>query len=109
MDIIEKYIKTNYHTVLDCQRQNNRIIITTIFGEVINIGKYINPDNPSKNDMYEIFITTISGNECDYQSYIFNIYDLFRLLDLFVNNFYRGLDITLEYILDSKMGDNDEL
>lgn len=95
MELIEKYIKTNYHTVLSCEKQDGRIIITTLFGEIINIGK-------TPEGEYEVFITTIMNNDCDYQSYVFDIYELFRMLDIFVNNFYRGSDIALDAMLEAR-------
>lgn len=100
MELIEKYIKTNYHTVLNCEKQDNRLIITTMFGEIINIGKL-------SKDEYEVFITTVMGDDCDYQSYVFDIFELFKMLDVFVNNFYRGSDIVLDAMLEAREAANE--
>lgn len=100
MELIEKYIKTNYHTVLGCEKQDGRLIITTLFGEVINIGK-------TPEGEYEVFITTISGGDCEYQTYVFDIFELFKMLDVFVNNFYRGSDIVLDAMLEAREAANE--
>lgn len=91
MKLIEKYLKTNYHTVSNYVKQPKRLIITTIFNEVIIINKM-------KDNKYEVFITTIFNGDCDYQSYVLDLYDLFKMLDLFINNFYRGMDMVMDFI-----------
>lgn len=98
MDEIIKFIQKHPHTILYHEVSNGRLYIYTVFNELINIGplKFENKEN-----LYEVIITKVGYDECDYQAFTLDIIDLFKLLNDLVCSFDRG------YFLDDE-GDEDE-
>lgn len=98
MNEIIKFIQNNPHTILYYEFDNNRLCIYTIFNELINISPL---QFKNKSNLYEVIITTIDTNDCDYQAFTLDIIDIFKLLNDYVCNFYR------DYFPEE--GDEDEL
>ena len=98
MDEIIKFIQKHPHTILYHEVTNGRLYIYTVFNELINIGP-LKIEN--KEHLYEVIITKVGYDECDYQAYTLDLIDIFKLLNDYVCNFYR------EYFLDEE-GEEDE-
>ena len=99
MDEIIKFIQDNPHTILYYDLQGDRLCIYTIYNELINIKPLKIKNKPG---FFEVIITTIDGTDCDYQAYTLDIIDIFKLLNDYVCNFYRG------YVNEEDMEDIDD-
>lgn len=98
MDEIIKFIQEHPHTILYHEMLNGRLCIYTVYNELINIGPL---EINNKQNLYEVIITKIGYDDCDYQAYTLDIIDIFKLLNDYVCNFYR------DYFPEE--GDEDEL
>lgn len=101
MHEIIRFVQNNPHIILYYKVEGESLQIYTLCNEIINIRPI---KLKRKKNFYEVIVTVIDGNDCDYQAYTLNIIDVFRLLNDYICNFYRE-----PYFEDEEEGDLNEL
>ena len=86
MHEIIRFVQNNPHVILYYKIEGENLQIYTLCNEIINIRPI---KLKRKKNFYEVIVTVIDGNNCDYQAYTLNIIDVFRLLNDYICNFYR--------------------
>ena len=86
MQEIIRFVQNNPHVILYYKVDGESLQIYTLCNELINIRPI---KIKGKKNFYEVIVTIIEGNSCEYQAYTLNIIDVFRLLNDYINNFYR--------------------
>lgn len=100
MHEIIRFVQNNPHVILYYKIEGENLQIYTLCNEIINIRPI---KLKRKKNFYEVIVTVIDGNNCDYQAYTLNIIDVFRLLNDYICNFYR------EPYFEDEEGDLNEL
>ena len=94
MDEIVKFVENNLHMVLSYSVDEYSIQIYTLCNELINIRPM---KIKGKKGFYEVIVTVIENNTCDYTAYTLDIIDVFKLLNEYLNNFYRDYYLEEEF------------
>ena len=86
MQEIIRFVQNNPHVILYYKVEGDNLQVYTLCNEIINVRPI---KLKGKKNFYEVIVTIVDGNDCEYQAYTLNIIDVFRLLNDYINNFYR--------------------